>query len=307
MIRVLNVNHYYGRFQALKNISVDLPAGEIVGLIGPNGAGKSTLLKILAGFLVPTEGEVIVGGHSLLEEPIRARQSVGYVQELPYLYREMLVDEYLRFVAGIKGMTKREYLARRDRLAEQCGLKLIFQKRIGSLSKGNRQRVALAQALIGEPAVLLLDEPTSALDPRQLMEIRLFIRSLKGRCTVLMSSHILSEISEVCDRVVMIREGVIQFDGGTGFLQAENAAEYITLQFGAEDIPSLPDLLSKLPGAKMTERNGGCFEMEVAQGHLFYPCLFQMVVEKRIPLRQMTKRKKNLESLFAHGERLEGL
>lgn len=307
MIRVLNVNHYYGQFQALKNISADIPAGEIVGLIGPNGAGKSTLLKIIAGFLVPTEGDVIVGGHSLLEEPIQARQKVGYVQELPYLYREMLVDEYLRFVSGIKGMTKREYLGRRDRLAEQCGLKLIFQKRIGSLSKGNRQRVALAQALVGEPTVLLLDEPTSALDPKQLMEIRMFIRSLKGKCTVLMSSHILSEISEVCDRVVMIREGVIQFDGRTDSLQVTETAEYITLQFGEGDIPSLPDLLSKLPGARVTERDGGCFEMEVVQGHLFYPCLFQMVVEQSIPLRQMTKRKKNLESLFTNGERLGGL
>lgn len=306
MIRVLNVNHFYGRFQALKNISAYIPSGEIIGLIGPNGAGKSTLLKILAGFLVPTEGEVIVGGHSLLEEPIKARQKVGYVQELPYLYREMLVDEYLLFVAGIKGMTKKEYLERRDRLAEECGLKLIFQKRIGSLSKGNRQRVALGQALIGEPAVLLLDEPTSALDPRQLMEIRLFIRSLKGKCTVLMSSHILSEISEVCDRVVMIREGVIQFDGGTDSLQASEATEYVTLQFGATEILSLPDLLSKLPGARMTERDGRSFEMEVVQGHLFYPCLFQMVVEQRIPLREMTKRKKNLESLFTGGERLGG-
>lgn len=297
MITVSNVDHLYGRFQALTDISFEVEAGSVVGLIGPNGAGKSTLLKILSGYLMPTRGEVVVGGHSLLSEPMKARQRIGYVQELPYLYREMLVDEYLFFVAGMKGISKQAFCVKWDALQEKCGLKLIFHKRIGSLSKGNRQRVALAQALLGTPEVLLLDEPTSALDPKQLFDIRQFIKSLKGTCTVLMSSHILSEITEICESIIMIREGKIQYSGQTNPLKEGGGASRIILHFDPVS-PGLGDWIEKLPGGQVVHSEEGRFELEVAQGDIFYPCLFEMVVAQRAALREIVKPKKNLEALF---------
>ena len=211
MIHIQNLNHHYGRFHSLHDINIDIPQGSLTGLIGPNGAGKSTLMKILAGFLVPSSGSVVVGGVSTEQDPILARRKVGYMPETPALYRELRVEEYLDFVSVLKGLSREETLKERDYLIQCCGLSKILKKLIGGLSKGNRQRVALAQALIGSPEVILLDEPTSALDPAQVMEIRNFIKSIGGQKTVLMSSHILSEIAQICDRIVFIRDGRMVF------------------------------------------------------------------------------------------------
>ncbi|MBI4411424.1 MAG: ABC transporter ATP-binding protein [Deltaproteobacteria bacterium] len=230
MIELKNINHFYGKFHSLKNVSMKVPPGSITGLIGQNGAGKSTLLKILAGFLVPEtgrsggaggsgdDGEVFVDGLSYRKEPMAVRSRIGYMPETPLLYREMKVVEYLDFVGKLKRLNKEKRASECERLIRDCGLGQIYHKLIGSLSKGNRQRVALAQALLGEPRVLLLDEPTSALDPAQAIEIRRIIQGQKGKPpggggAVLMSSHVLSEISAVCDRVIFISSGEIRFEG----------------------------------------------------------------------------------------------
>lgn len=216
MIQIKNLDHFYGRFHSLKNINATIPRGSITGLIGQNGAGKSTLLKILAGFLVPASGEVVVDGLSYTEEPLKVRSRIGYMPETPYLYREMRVGEYLDFVGKLKGLSSQVRHNECARLTEHCGLKKIYHKLIGSLSKGNRQRVALAQALMGEPLVLLLDEPTSALDPAQIIEIRQLIESQKGKGSVLMSSHVLSEISQICDHIIFINSGEVRYEGEPG-------------------------------------------------------------------------------------------
>ncbi len=225
-IELRDLNHFYGNFHSLHDVNIDISPGSLTGLIGPNGAGKSTLMKILAGFLVPSSGTVRVAGLSVQENPLEARRKVGYMPETPALYRELRVEEYLDFVATLKGLTRAETLGERDEIVQCCGLHKILKKLIGGLSKGNRQRVALAQALIGSPEVILLDEPTSALDPSQVMEIRSFIKGIGGRKTVLMSSHILSEIAQICDRIVFIRDGrtVFQSDpkaGALGLSQAQ--------------------------------------------------------------------------------------
>lgn len=213
MIEIKNLEHYYGQFHSLKNVSFTVPAGSICGFIGPNGAGKSTVIKTLAGFLVPSSGETWVDGVEISRAPIEARRRTGYMPETPFLYRELRVEEYLDFVANLKDVPSSELKAQKERLMEQCGLSHIRKLLIGSLSKGNRQRVAIAQALLGNPKVLLLDEPTSALDPGQVLEIRSLIKSLHGKVTVLISSHILPEISQICDLIVYIRGGVIQYQG----------------------------------------------------------------------------------------------
>lgn len=211
MIHIQNLNHHYGRFHSLHDINVTIPKGSLTGLIGPNGAGKSTFMKILAGYLVPSSGSVEISGISTQVQPLETRRRIGYMPETPSLYREMRVEEYLDFVATLKGLNKKERIQERDEIIRCCGLEKILRKLIGGLSKGNRQRVALAQALVGSPEVILLDEPTSALDPAQVMEIRQFIKSLGGQKTVLMSSHILSEISQICDRILFIRDGHVVF------------------------------------------------------------------------------------------------
>ncbi|QQR80001.1 MAG: ABC transporter ATP-binding protein [Deltaproteobacteria bacterium] len=211
MIQLQQLNHFYGHFHSLHDINIDIPKGSITGLIGPNGAGKSTLMKILAGFLVPSQGIVTVAGIPVQKRPLEARKKVGYMPETPALYRELRVEEYLDFVSTLKGLSQEETQKERPYLIDCCGLEKILKKLIGGLSKGNRQRVALAQALIGSPEVILLDEPTSALDPAQVMDIRNFIKGIAGQKTVLMSSHILSEIAQICDRIVFIRDGRVVF------------------------------------------------------------------------------------------------
>lgn len=213
MIRVEKLNHYFGRYHALKDVSFTVPSGCVAGFIGPNGAGKSTTLRSLAGVLVPQSGEVEIDGTSLFEHPIEARRKIGYMQETPILYRELRIREYLEFVSDVRGVPLNERRLRVDEIMERCGVAHIQHRLIGAISKGNRQRVALAQALLAKPKVLLLDEPMSAMDPAEVIKIRKFIRELSADMSILLSSHILSEVSQLCDHLVFIRDGIIQYHG----------------------------------------------------------------------------------------------
>ncbi len=298
MIQIQNLNHHYGRFHALRNINITIPQGSIAGFIGPNGAGKSTLLKILAGFLTPSSGEVFIDDISLSQHPIEARKKIGYMPETPYLYREMRVSEYLDFIGSLKGLSASVRKKEKENLIVKCGLEKIHRKLIGKLSKGNRQRVTLAQALLGNSTVILLDEPTSAMDPAQVIEIRNFIKSLKGSATVLMSSHILSEVSQICDYIIFIRDGQIQHQGATqSVAELSGKTSEVRVCFSNME-ESWIDLLKALPGGEFLERTGCVLRMRIHDENSFFPCLFQLIVEKRLPLREIVSGENQLEALF---------
>ena len=210
MIQVERVSKRYGPKIAVDNISFEVDRGEIVGFLGPNGAGKTTTMRILTGFLPPTSGTASIGGIDVQENPIEVKRRIGYLPESPPLYPEMEVGNYLKFVAGIKGIPKRDIPRRIDCALERTSSTDVRDTLVGKLSKGYRQRVGLAQALIHNPEVLVFDEPTSGLDPKQIIEVRGLIRSLAGEHTIILSTHILPEVSSTCSRVIIINEGRIE-------------------------------------------------------------------------------------------------
>ncbi len=212
MIQLSEVTKRYGSVQALKGVSLRARKGEILGLLGQNGAGKTTLLNVLTGFLAPTSGSALIDGHDALLEPQEARRRLGYLPEHPPLYDEMTVKEYLSFAAQLKGVQRRGIAAHVDEVMELTGLAEMRNRLLGHLSKGYRQRAGFAQAICGDPDVLVLDEPTVGLDPKQITEIRQLIRSLaKGR-TIVFSSHILTEVQQLCDHVVILHQGLVRLD-----------------------------------------------------------------------------------------------
>ena len=207
MIEVRDLVKQYGNRLAVDHLSFTVPDGQIFGFLGPNGAGKSTTMNLMTGYLGPTSGEILVDGFSVTKEPEKAKRCIGYLPELPPLYMDMTVDEYLRFAAQLKKVPKSEREAQVDRVAEMTGVDQVLGRLIRNLSKGYRQRVGLAQALLGFPKVLILDEPTVGLDPKQILEMRTLIRQLAQEHTVILSSHILSEVQEVCDHLLIIHHG----------------------------------------------------------------------------------------------------
>lgn len=208
-IKVSHVTKKYDSQLALNDVNLDIEKGRIVGLLGPNGAGKSTLMKIITCFIPPTEGTVTVEGHDILDNPMEVRRCVGYLPEHNPLYLDMYVREYLEFVAGIHHITGSEAKRRIDEMIEKTGLTVEMRKKIGALSKGYRQRVGLAQAMMHNPSVLILDEPTSGLDPNQLVEIRALITELGKEKTVLLSTHIMQEVEAMCPEIIIINKGVV--------------------------------------------------------------------------------------------------
>lgn len=208
-IKVSHVTKKYDSQLALNDVNLNIEKGRIVGLLGPNGAGKSTLMKIITCFIPPTEGTVTVEGHDILDNPMEVRRCVGYLPEHNPLYLDMYVREYLEFVAGIHHITGIEAKKRIDEMIEKTGLTVEMRKKIGALSKGYRQRVGLAQAMMHNPSVLILDEPTSGLDPNQLVEIRALITELGKEKTVLLSTHIMQEVEAMCPEIIIINKGVV--------------------------------------------------------------------------------------------------
>lgn len=223
-IAVHDVEKRFGEQRALKGVTLQLEKGEVVGLLGPNGAGKSTLMRLVTGYLPPTSGRIEVCGFDVMDEPLETKRRVGYLPEHNPLHEEMYVREYLRFVAGVHGVANRN--ERVDSVLAEVGLTPEVHKQIGQLSKGYRQRVGLAQALIHDPEVLILDEPTSGLDPNQLVDIRALIRRLGQDRTVILSTHIMQEVEAMCDRVVLIRLGEIVADASLeSMLKADGGLE----------------------------------------------------------------------------------
>ncbi len=212
-IEVRGLGKRYGEIEAVRDLSFDVACGEVVGFLGPNGAGKTTTLRILTGFIPASDGRASIAGHDVFDEPLAARRAVGYLPETPPLYPEMTVEAFLRFVAAIKDVPRARRREAVERAAERCGLQDVRRRTIGALSKGYRQRVGLAQAIVHDPPVLVLDEPTVGLDPIQIREIRDLIAELASpahgvkRQTVILSSHILNEVQAICQRVILIDRG----------------------------------------------------------------------------------------------------
>jgi ABC-2 type transport system ATP-binding protein len=242
MIKVSGVTKRYGSVTAVRDMSFEVAAGEIVGFLGPNGAGKTTTMRILTGFLPPTEGTAEVAGYSVIDQPIEVKRRIGYLPEIPPLYPEMEVNSYLEFVARLKGIPNIKIASAVDAALEKTSIGDVRRKLIGKLSKGYRQRVGLAQALIHDPAVLILDEPTAGLDPAQIREVRDLVTSLAGDHTVILSSHILTEVSDTCGRVIIISEGSIVAtdtpDNLTARLQGSGGAAELEIDGPAEEIES---------------------------------------------------------------------
>ena len=212
MIEVANLSKRYGDLRAIEGVSFTAAKGQILGFLGPNGAGKTTTMRIITGFMPATSGTVRVEGFDVFEQSNEVRRRIGYLPENPPLYNDMVVAGYLRFVARLKGLARREVGEALERVLATCGLDQVRDRLLGHLSKGYRQRVGLAQALIHDPPVLVLDEPTIGLDPRQIRDIRALVRTLGGKRTIVLSTHILSEVTEVCDKVVIINDGRIALE-----------------------------------------------------------------------------------------------
>lgn len=215
-----DITKVYGKQKALDAVSLEINAGEVVGLLGPNGAGKSTMMKIISCFLPPTSGEASVDGFDIFEQELEVKKRVGYLPEHNPLYLEMYVREYLKFLSGVHKLGKKGK-ARIDEIIDMTGLGLEQNKKIGALSKGYRQRVGLAQALVHDPSVLILDEPTSGLDPNQLLEIRTLIQEIGKEKTILLSTHIMQEVEAICDRAVIIHLGKIVADDTIASLKSD--------------------------------------------------------------------------------------
>ena len=220
MIHIENLTKYYHKFCAVDHISFDVLKGEILGLLGPNGAGKTTTLRMLTGFLTPTDGRVRVMDYTVAENPLPVKQMIGYLPESAPLYPDMLVFDYLNYMAGIRKLDSRDRDRHIRKLADLCGLATVMHKPISTLSKGYRQRVGLAHAMMGDPEILVLDEPTSGLDPNQIVEIRDIIRRIGKEKTIILSTHILSEAEATCDRVVIIHKGRVVADDRMAALKA---------------------------------------------------------------------------------------
>jgi ABC-2 type transport system ATP-binding protein len=255
-ITVTNITKLYGTQKALDGVSLQVRPGEIIGLLGPNGAGKSTLMKILTCFIPPTSGDASVCGFDVIEQSIEVRKRVGYLPENNPLYLDLYVREFLAFIAGLdhgqvkgqKSKIKTDFAKRIPEIIELTGLGAEQHKKIGALSKGYRQRVGLAQALLHDPEVLILDEPTSGLDPNQLLEIRSLIKEIGKKKTVMLSTHIMQEVEAICDRAVIIHKGIIIADDSTHNLHSiATSKAVVRVEFSA---PVSPALLRKIQGVK---------------------------------------------------------
>lgn len=238
MIDVQHLTKRYGDLTAVNDVSFRAESGQILGFLGPNGSGKTTTMRIITGFMPATAGTVKVAGYDIFEESFAARKRIGYLPESPPLYNDMTVTAYLRFVARIKGLRRAEIPSALDRALERCGLTEVAGRVTGYLSKGFRQRVGLAQAIIHNPSVLILDEPTVGLDPRQIIGIRGLIKELAGEHTVVLSTHILPEVAQVCEKVVIINEGYVVIEDTLEQLTRGRTLEDVFLKAIAQEAPS---------------------------------------------------------------------
>lgn len=295
-IKVSNISKRYTNQLALNNISFDVNEGEIVGFLGPNGAGKSTMMKILTCFIPQTEGHASVCGFDVAEESLEVRKNVGYLPENNPLYLDMYVKEYLEFIAGLHHL--KNIKQRISEMIEMTGLQIEQKKKIAALSKGYRQRVGLAQALIHDPKVLILDEPTTGLDPNQLAEIRNLIVEIGKQKTILLSTHIMQEVEAVCNRVIIIKEGIIVANDSTAVLQNSYTKnhQFITVEFDKETSQAH---LKNIEGVyEAINSNGNIWQIEARTDKDIRTDIFQFAVNNGMAVLTLHKEEKRLEDVF---------
>jgi len=304
MIRVKNLTKKYGELKAVDDVTFDVHTGDILGFLGPNGAGKTTTVRIITCFLLPTAGWVEVDGLNVFEHSLEVRKKIGYLPENAPLYSEMNVLDYLHFIMGVRGILKDRWSQRTKEMIDICGLGPVVNRNIGELSKGFRQRVGLAQAMVHDPEVLILDEPTSGLDPNQIAEIRSLIKELGKEKTVILCTHILPEVEATCRRVLIINEGKIVADGSPAELQASFQGKeqiYIELKAPFEDVESKLANLENVEKVKEILTNGDDlkkFTIECARGVDLREGLFRLAVDNNWVLLEMRKEQASLEDVF---------
>lgn len=296
-LRVKNLSKLYGHQRAVNNISFEVDEGEIVGFLGPNGAGKSTTMKIATGYVPPTEGVVTVGGYDVVDHAIQVKRITGYLPEHNPLYLDMYVHEYLRFIGKLYGLRGVSLVKRVQEMIALCGLAIEQNKKIETLSKGYRQRVGLAQALIHDPAVLILDEPTSGLDPNQLVEIRKLIKEISKNKTVVFSTHIMQEVSALCNRVIVINKGEIVADDQLSNLMKNQQTESIVVAEFEGDV-SLQDV-EALAGVKKVEvLQTKQFRITAQPGVDLRPEIFRFAADRKLSLLGLRQEESSLENIF---------
>ncbi len=305
MIKVEHLTKKYGEVLALDDLSFEIEEGQVYGFLGPNGAGKSTTMNIMTGCLSATAGSVTIGGHDVFEEPDAAKRLVGYLPEQPPLYMNETPLEYLRFVGEAKGLRGAELTAQIDEVAEQAGTSDVMRRRIGDLSKGYRQRVGIAQALLGEPRVIILDEPTVGLDPIQIIEIRDLIRSLGQSHTVILSSHILSEVQAICDKILIIAHGrLVAFDtpakleerlAATGELSLTTDVSLDAARKALAGVKTLAEVLPLVGADGFTH-----LRLRASQEDLYATAreVFFAFAERRLAILELRLNKASLEDVF---------
>ena len=304
MIEVKNLSKKFGSVKVLDDISFSVKQGEILGFLGPNGAGKSTTMKIITSFWAGSEGKVIIDGLDVAKDSLETRKKIGYLPENVPLYDEMRVFEYLKFIAEIRGIDKSEHKNAISKASEACGLSKVLRKPIDELSKGYRQRVGLAQAIIHEPDILILDEPTTGLDPNQIAEIRDLIRKIGKEKTVIFSTHILSEVSATCDRIIIINDGKIVGEGRPDELTEKSThRELIYLKIKADKEAALKRLkglenIEKVEVKDKESSNIYGFNIEPKKGVDIREYLSIAVTAQGWPILEYSRKKTSLEDVF---------
>ena len=303
MIEVEHLTKRYGPVTAVQDVSFQVHKGEILGFLGPNGAGKTTTMRVLTGYMPATEGRVVVAGHDVFEQAVEAKRRTGYLPETPPLYPDMTVREYLQFVAKIKGVPSGDRKARVEQVMARTWITDMAGRACGKLSKGYRQRVGLAQALIHNPDVLILDEPTAGLDPKQIIETRRLIKELAGDHTIILSTHILPEVSQTCDRVVIINKGrVVAVDTPHNLTRRLRGAETMFVQVEGTRASEAAAALAKVPGVVRVEpvenSPSGTFEVESETGRDVRRELAKAVVLGGHDLLELRPTRVSLEDIF---------
>lgn len=304
MIEVTDLTKKYGDHTAVDHLSFRVEKGQIYGFLGPNGAGKSTTMNILTGYLAPSGGTVIIDGKDIQKEPEEVKRKVGYLPELPPLYMDMTVQEYLQFAAELKKVPKKERASQIEKVKEMTGIQDMSRRLIKNLSKGYRQRVGLAQAVLGEPELLILDEPSVGLDPKQIIEMRELIRKLREQHTIILSSHILSEVSAICDQIMIIAHGkLVACDSPEGLQKLLKGSMELELTVKAE-FEKVKGILEKLEGVESVEHiesaEQDCVKVKVVcrEKADVREAVFFALADERLAILEMSSDKKSLEDIF---------
>lgn len=303
MIQIENISKSFGSIQAVKNLSFTIDTGEVVGFLGPNGAGKSTTMRMITGFLPPTSGRVLVDNIDVTRQPVAAKSRIGYLPESAAIYVEMEVSDYLSFMGQMRGMASVRLKERLKAVVNQCQLNKVLGRRIGTLSKGYRQRVGLAQALLHDPDILILDEPTVGLDPNQILEIRELIRDIGKTKTILLSTHILQEVSATCQRVIIINDGIIVAQGTPDSLtegKVEQSQYRVVLRGDASLIRGELARLTGFVEAALIRSEGDVhhFAVLAATTRDLGEEIFHMAVRNNLILSQLVRERQSLEDVF---------